>query len=255
MNRKSLWVTLFFIAIVLMVNGCCTGKNIKSYTVNGVVFNMIAVEGGIYTMGTNDAPGSEKDESPAHCVTLDNFYIGETEVTQELWSAVMGSNPSGYNSNPQLPVESVSWFECLDFIEKLNELTGENFKMPTEAQWEYAARGGKKSKGTLYSGSDSIADVAWYKDNSQETTHPVKQKLPNELGLYDMSGNVWEWCSDWYGDYPADACKNPVGPQEGRNRVVRGGSWLVEPAICRPSDRSFGTPKGGGCVVGLRLAL
>lgn len=255
MNKKLMLGTLLCAFVLAMLNASCTTDNKKHFTVNGVTFTMISVEGGTYTMGANEGEGVEKDESPEHSVTVDDFAIGETEVTQELWTAVMGKNPSGYTTNVQLPVESVNWFECQAFIEKLNELTGEKFRMPTEAEWEFAARGGNKSKGYLYSGSDSIAEVAWYQDNADNVTHPVKEKKPNELGLYDMSGNVWEWCSDWYADYSPEAATNPTGPQNGNCRVVRGGSWLVDPAICRSTDRSFGAPKGGGCILGLRLAM
>ena len=175
------------------------GQN-KVFTVNGVSFKMIAVKGGTFTMGaTSEQTGAESDESPTHSVTLSDYYIGETEVTQELWSAVMGSNPSEFPGNMQRPVEMVSWNDSQTFISRLNELTGETFRLPTEAQWEYAARGGNKAQGRLYSGSDAIDDVAWYYDNSGGMTHPVKTKAPNELGIYDMTGNVYEWCSDWYG--------------------------------------------------------
>lgn len=241
--------------VLVIITACNTKESKKEFTVNGVTFTMVNVEGGTFTMGANDEPGCQDNEKPEHSVTVDDFLIGETEVTQELWNAVMGNNPSGFKNSPLHPVESVNWFECCDFIAKLNELTGENFRMPTEAEWEYAARGGNKSKGFLYCGSDSIADVAWYKDNSENITHPVKEKQPNELGLYDMSGNVWEWCNDWFGEYSAEAVTNPTGAQDGRNRIMRGGSWLIEPALCRPADRDSGSPKGGGCIVGLRLAL
>lgn len=251
---KKHFLTIIIAAIAF--TGCEKQKaNISEYTVNGVKFNMIAVEGGTFAMGdTATAHGAEADEAPTHKVTVDNFKIGETEVTQELWSAVMGSNPSGYQDNPLLPVESVSWHNCQEFIKKLNELTGEKFRLPTEAEWEYAARGGKMSKGYLYSGSDSIGIVAWYADNAQNRPQPVKQKQPNELGIYDMSGNIWEWCHDIYGKYSSEECTNPTGPAEGHTRVLRGGCWLVDAPICRPADRSFGAPKSSGCIGGMRLA-
>ena len=140
------------------------------------------------------------DESPVHSVTLSSYYMGETEVTQALWKAVMGNNPSRFKGD-NLPVENVSWNDCQEFIRKLKQKTGKNFRLPTEAEWEYAARGGKKSNGYKYSGSNNIGSVAWYDDNSSNQIHAVKGKRLNELGLYDMSGNVWEWCSDWYGQY------------------------------------------------------
>ena len=253
---KQIHITTAALCLSALLVGCTQSTNIKKYSVNGVDFNIVSVEGGTFTMGSAEgAEGAEKDEYPAHIVTVDNFGIGETEVTQELWKAVMGNNPSGYTDMSQLPVESVTWFDCQTFIEKLNELTGEKFRMPTEAEWEYAARGGKHSKGYIYSGSDTLSLVGWYKENGGERPQPVKMKRPNELGLYDMSGNMWEWCSDWYDTYSADAQVNPQGPSEGRSRVVRGGSWLIDAPLCRPADRSFGAPRGGGCIVGLRLAM
>lgn len=230
------------------------GEN-KVYTVNGVSFTMVAVKGGTFTMGaTAEQTGADSDESPTHSVTLSDYYIGETEVTQELWQAVMGSNPSYFTGNMQRPVEDVSWNDCQTFITKLNELTGECFALPTEAQWEYAARGGKSTKGYLYSGSNSIADVAWYAGNSSSTTHPVKSKSPNELGLYDMSGNVWEWCADWYGSYSSTSQTNPVGPSTGSRRVLRGSSWVDDAAGCRIANRANITPANAYNCDGLRLA-
>ena len=215
------------------------GKD-KVYTVKGVSFKMIAVKGGTFTMGaTSEQTGADSEESelPTHSVTLSNYYIGETEVTQELWTAVMGSNPSYFTRDMQRPVEQVSWDACQTFITKLNELTGETFRVPSEAQWEYAARGGNKSKGYIYSGSNTIDDVAWY---SSSTTHPVKTKAPNELGIYDMSGNVLEWCSDWYGSYSSAAQTDPTGPSTGLYRVKRGGSWGYHARACRVAFRYYG---------------
>ena len=224
--------------------------NYKVYTVNGVSFKMIAVKGGTFQMGSDDWYEWEK---PVHQVTLSDYYIGETEVTQELWSAVMGSNPSKFTGNMQRPVEQVSWDDCQTFIYKLNQLTGETFRLPTEAQWEYAARGGNKSKGYTYSGSDAEDVVAWYWDNSDRTTHPVKTKAPNELGIYDMTGNVYEWCSDWYGDYSSAAQTDPTGPATGSSRVARGG-WYNDAASCRVAYRNYGTPTTSNRILGLRLA-
>ena len=170
----------------------------NTFTANGVSFTMKFVEGGTFQMGATSEQGSDATsaESPVHSVTLSGYWMGETEVTQELWQAVMGSNPS-YFSGTNLPVEYVSWNDIVnDFLPKLNNMTGKNFRLPTEAEWEYAARGGK-SGGYKYAGSDDVGSVAWYYDNSSSKTHTVKTKSPNELGLYDMSGNVWEWCQDW----------------------------------------------------------
>ena len=231
------------------------GQN-KVFTVNGVSFKMIAVKGGTFTMGaTSEQTGAGSDESPTHSVTLSDYYIGETEVTQELWSAVMGSNPSNFTGNVQRPVEMVSWYDCQTFISKLNELTGETFRLPTEAQWEYAARGGNKSKGYIYSGSNTIDDVAWYDYNSSYTTHPVKTKAPNELGIYDMNGNVCEWCSDWYGSYSSVAQTDPAGPSTGSYRVGRGGSLNSFATYCRVASRNLSTPTNTYDGLGLRFAL
>lgn len=228
----------------------------KTYTVNGVSFTMIGVEGGTFTIGSPDSDSdANSDEKPAHQVTLSSYSIGETEVTQSLWQAVMGSNPSYFTGDLQRPVEKVSWDDCQTFISKLNELTGENFRLPTEAEWEYAARGGNMSNGYKYSGSKTIDDVAWYDSNSSSTTHAVKTKQPNELGIYDMSGNVWEWCSDWYGSYSSSAQTNPTGPSSGFSRVLRGGSRLSSAEGCRVAIRSSNFSDSRGYNYGLRLAL
>ena len=225
-------------------------------TVSGVTFKMVAVEGGTFTMGATSEQGSDAsdDEKPAHRVTLSDYYIGETEVTQALWQAVMGDNPSYFQGDLQRPVEQVSWNDCQEFIEKLNTLTGQYFRLPTEAEWEYAARGGNKSKGYKYAGSNTISDVAWYTSKSGITTHPIKTKQPNELGLYDMSGNVWEWCSDWYGNYSSSPTTNPTGPATGSNRVLRGGGWGGYAADCRVSTRYDGTPDFRSIGYGFRLS-
>jgi formylglycine-generating enzyme required for sulfatase activity len=218
---------------------------------------MVTVEGGTFTMGATSEQGSDAYtfESPTHSVTLSDFAIGETEVTQELWQAVMGSNPS-YFTGANLPVERVSWNDCQTFISKLNNLTGKNFRLPTEAEWEYAARGGNRSKGYKYAGGNTLGDVAWNLDNNSSKTHPVKQKQANELGLYDMSGNVEEWCQDWYGSYSSSAQTNPTGSTSGSYRVVRGGSWGHDTRSCRVSFREGYTPTGAdNYFLGLRLAL
>lgn len=201
----------------------------------------------------------DSDESPTHKVTLSDYYIGETEVTQALWYAVMGTNPSYFTGNNN-PVEKVSYTDCIEFINKLNELfsgklNGMKFALPTEAQWEFAARGGNKSRGYKYSGSNYIGDVAWYDNNSDSKTHPVAQKRPNELGLYDMSGNVWEWCRDWYGGYSSSSQTNPIGPTNGSDRVYRGGSWSSDARLCRVSYRYSLNPSDRYFNLGFRLAL
>lgn len=224
-------------------------------TVNGIKYNMVWVDGGTFRMGATSEQGSEiSDEKPVHSVTLSGYYIGKTEVTQALWQAVMGSNPS-YFEGDDLPVEQVSWDDCQEFIRKLNSLTGQNFRLPTEAEWEFACRGGNNSRGYKYSGSNYIDNVAWYDGNSGDKTHPVATKSPNELGIYDMSGNVWEWCADWYGDYSSGRQTNPKGPYGGSDRVSRGGSWNSYAGICRSSNRYINYPAGRDGNLGLRLAL
>ena len=224
--------------------------------VNGVRFNMISIDGGTFTMGATSEQGSDYsvDERPTHQVTLSDYYIGETEVTQELWEAVMGNNPFYNTGNSRYPVEKVSWDDCQTFIHELNRLTGKQFRLPTEAEWEFAARGGNRSNGYKYSGSNRIDDVAWYYGNSSETTHSVGTRSPNELGIYDMSGNVWEWCSDWYGDYSSSSQTNPTGPADGSFRVLRGGSWGSSAAAgCRVSFRGINYPDDRNYNIGFRL--
>lgn len=222
-------------------------------TVKGVSFKMIGVQGGTFTMGATSEQGSDAldREKPTHQVTLSSFSIGQTEVTQELWQAVMGYNPSSFEG-PKRPVEQVSWEDCQTFIRELNKLTGRNFRLPTEAEWEYAARGGKKSSHTKYAGSNTIGDVAWYDGNSGDQTHDVATKRANELGLYDMSGNVWEWCQDRYGSYSSSSQTNPKGASSGSDRVVRGGGWGYGAGHCRVSYRSANTRSR---YLGLRLAF
>ena len=237
------------------VNSGSLGGN-QTFTVKGVQFTMIAVEGGTFTMGATPEQGSDaySDEEPTHQVTLSSYYIGETEVTQALWKAVMGTNPS-YFKGDNLPVEKVSWNDCQKFIKKLNVLTGKNFRLPTEAEWEYAARGGKKSRGYKYSGSNNVDNVAWYLDNSGGETHPVKTKQANELGIYDMNGNVLEWCQDWYDSYSSSDQTSPTGPNSGSRRVDRGGCWLNYARYCRSSHRNGGDPGIRGSGLGFRLVL
>lgn len=226
------------------------------YNVNGVTFVMVNVEGGTFMMGNPDYQSNEDyyNEGPVHQVTVSSFSIAQTEVTQELWQAVMGWNYSGHGGNLQYPVEYVNYEMCQTFITKLNEMTGENFRFPTEAEWEYAARGGNQSQNFLYSGSNNLADVAWFNDNSDNITHVVGTKAPNELGIYDMSGNVWEWCSDWYGQYSSEAQTDPTGPETGGEKVLRGGSLCSSAKKCRNSKRFKAPTLFGDDDIGLRLA-
>ena len=217
---------------------------------------MVKVEAGSFDMGaTPEMENPWEDEKPVHRVTLtNNYYVGKYEITQALWQAVMGSNPSHFKGDA-LPVEQVSWKDCQKFITKLNRLTGKNFRLPTEAEWEYAARGGNKSRGYRYSGSNTIDDVAWYENDALSQTHPVGTKQPNELEIYDMTGNVMEWCQDWYGSYSSSPQVNPTGAASGSYRVVRGGGWSDSARGCRTSDRNLTSPGGRFSNLGLRLVL
>ena len=235
-------------------------SQVRIFTVGDVKFKMIAIEGGTFTMGATPEQGSDarRNEFPVHSVTLSNYRIGETEVTQALWKAVMGRNPSDHRGNNR-PVEHVLWDDCQEFITKLNTITGEHFRLPTEAEWEFAARGGNLSIEYKYSGSNTIDDIAWYHNNTNSKTdcmtHNVATKQPNELGIYDMSGNVEEWCSDWYRDgYDSSAQTNPTGPSTGFDRVVRGGFYYSGDKDCRVSYRCACSPSYK-YYIGFRLAL
>ena len=221
-----------------------------------LIESMVAVDGGVFMMGATkeqDGDGASSDEKPVHQVRLNDYLISNIEVTQELWAYVMGKNPSFY-SGANLPVESVSWKDCQEFIKKVNHLTGLKFRLPSEAEWEYAARGGNKSMGYKFSGSNSLAKVAWYANNAASTTHDIATKEPNELGIYDMSGNVYEWCNDWYGTYSSSSQINPLGPVEGENRVIRGGRWNSSMKNCRVSYRFYADSEYFDRTIGLRLA-
>ena len=224
-----------------------TGYSNGILKVNGIEYPMIYVSGGSFMMGYDV-------EKPVHRVTLSSYHIGKYEVTQDLWEAVMGTNPSRYKGTRR-PVERVSYRNCLDFIGKLNELTGQNFRLPTEAEWEFAARGGNSSRGYKYSGSDDLDAVAWYADNSGSSHHNVGTKSPNELGIYDMSGNVWEWCRDWYASYGSSSQTNPKGPSSGSTRVNRGGSWDWIAISSHVSFRYHYSPDLRFYDLGLRLCL
>ena len=269
-------VPLLVLAVVIalgIVVLCSTEPNtpsiepIESYdrifVIDTIEFKMVYVQGGTFTMGATSEQGNEAfdDERPTHSVTLSSYYIGETEVTQALWQAVMGTNPSLNNQGGNFPVEGIGYDGCKKFIRKLNTLTGQSFRLPTEAEWEYAARGGNKSRGYKYSGSNDVNSVAWYVDNSSNHTHEVKGKLSNELGLYDMSGNVWEWCNDLYDYYTSNAQTNPKGPGPGQTSAYaeinqfRGGCYRYRSRFCRVSSRSNYTPPMSESFVGFRLAL
>ena len=233
---------------------------------------MVFVQGGTFTMGCTDEQDNDcaDDEKPAHQVTVSDYYIGKYEVTQGLWKKVMGSNPSYFNNcGDDCPVERVSWDDCQEFISKLNQLTGKHYRLPTEAEWEYAARGGSKaSYQTKYAGSNALGEVAWYDQNNdvnysggyefkgrKKGTHTVGTKKPNALGIYDMSGNVWEWCNDWSGDYSSGGVTNPKGAATGSYRVIRGGSWDSYGSFDRVSFRNSDYPSSSRNYIGIRLVF
>lgn len=231
-------------------------EDIRTYTINGVSFDMVKVEGGTFFMGTDNMLFS-KDEKPKHQVTVSTYYIGQTEVTEALWKAVMLTNPSvwAYKGIDQLPVDNVSWDDCQEFIKRLNLLTGQNFRMPTEAEWEFAAIGGNKSHGYVYSGSNDINEVAWYDENSNHEPQPVATKAPNELGIYDMTGNADEWCSDWYARYSLEPQVDPTGASSGKYRIKRGGSYFFTSTELLVLVRSFSKPEEGSVLTTLRLCM
>jgi len=208
---------------------------------------MVYIEGGSFQMGSKQ----DDDEKPVHTVTVSGFFMDKTEVTQAQYRKVMGKNPSRFSGCDDCPVESVIWHDANEYAKRVGK------RLPTEAEWEYAARGGNKTNGYKYAGGNSIGNVAWYNGNSGNKTHPVAQKQPNELGLYDMSGNVWEWCSDWYGSgyYKSSPKHNPQGPNAGPTRVLRGGSWDNVGSNCRVAYRSRDYPDDRGNYLGVRLVL
>lgn len=252
--RKIFYITLLTLAAL----HCAAQEAV--FEVGKVSFKMIKVQGGTFRMGATNEQLSEaeSDEYPVQRVTVEDFYIGETEVTQELWEAVMGKNPSFFVGNIKRPVENVSWLDCQFFLKRLNDLMHKNgqlnsnqtFVLPSEAQWEFAARGGKKSKGVKYAGSSAIGSVAWFY-YSKGVTHSVGLKLANELGIYDMSGNVFEWCADWY--HPHEFAEGEV-PMD-TARVLRGGSWSSPSKNCRVSNRFCQKPDTRAGNFGFRLAI
>lgn len=206
-------------------------SNYPAYSFN---YPVTYVQGGTFRMGSNHG---EDDEKPEHSVSVGSFYIGKFEVTQKRWVEIMGTNPSSYKGCDNCPVENVSWNDVQEFISKLNKKTGKTYRLPTEVEWEYAAKGGNKSKGYEYCGSNNVDEVAWHADNSSRKTHPIGQKKANELGIYDMSGNVWEWCSNLFKVYPRS---NVVIDQKTDTwRVFRGGSWYHDSSYCRLTFRAY----------------
>ena len=228
----------------------------QNYTENafGINMKMVYVQGGSYNMGCTGEQGSDcdNDEQTVRYVTVSDFYIGQFEITQAQWQAVMGTSvyqqqskaggSSTYGTGNDYPMYYVSWEEAKEFCRRLSQQTGKTYRLPTEAEWEYAARGGKKTQNTKYAGGYSLDYVGWYTSNSGGKTHAVGTKNANELGIYDMSGNVWEWCEDWYGDYRSYDTDNPTGASSGSYRVLRGGSWRSNAGNCRVSNRNGSSP-------------
>lgn len=273
-NTWKIWCVLSLLAVTLTgcdkklgdLNGVREHGNTGNLmvTVNGISFSMIYVVGGEFDMGATPEQNEDgminTEIAPVHQVSLSDYFIGETEVTQELWKAVMGENPAVYqysSRSDKFPVENVSWEDCQAFLSRLSELVGRKFTLPTEAQWEYAARGGQKSQGYKYSGSNNVDDVAWIWTNSDVYIHEVATKSPNELGIYDMSGNVSEWCVDWYDDYyySNSPITDPQGPSVGTSRVHRGGSWQTYEWLTRPAFRGAKNPYYAEEDTGLRIVL
>lgn len=248
----------FIVAILITGNVC--GQNTASVSYSSSKRHraepeMVFVQGGTFYMGCTIEQNGDcyNSECPQHQVTVNSFYISKYEITQVQWEAIIGNNPSHFAKGDNYPVENVSWEDIQEFISILNAATGKNYRLPTEAEWEYAARGGDKTHRYKYSGSHNLSEVAWYGDNSKNTTHPVGIKMPNELGIYDMNGNVWEWCSDWYGDYSASKQQNPRGVYSGTYRVLRGGSFLTNARMCRVAHRDHGNPEEHYLSMGFRL--
>ncbi len=223
-------------------------ENLTIQLPDGPTIELVYVQGGTFTMGSDDSEALDR-EKPAHQVKLSDYYIGKYPVTQEQWQAVRGDNPSRFQGE-QRPVENVSWDDTQEFFEKISQVTGEKFRLPTEAEWEFAARGGMYSQGYTYAGSDRLKQVGWYDENGDDQTHEVSQLLANELGLHDMSGNVYEWCQDWFGSGYYEECQkhgvveNPQGADSGTDRVLRGGSW-VDPPVSLPLCLSVSRRSGG----------
>jgi sulfatase modifying factor 1 len=214
------------------------------------------VRGGTYPRGCQEKPCIDEMEKPIHNVTLNDFYIGQTEVTQAQWRKIMGTSPSYYSGCDQCPVESISWFDIQEFLRRSNNRTsGGQFRLPTEAEWEYAARGGHMRHKDRQPDVVQISEIGWHLENSGGKTHPVKGKIPNQLGLYDMIGNVWEWCSDWYDTYKSKSLTNPTGPVSGALRVTRGCSYMDQSHFCRPVMRWHEHPESKMASIGFRIVF
>ena len=267
LNMLALWLVAAMVSCTAVLSAQTQGPVNRVFTVNHIPIKMVFVKGGDLQLGciADQGDSCRERELPSHNVKLTDFYIGETEVTQAQWMAVMGSdnNPSYWKGNT-LPVERVSWAECHRFVTRLNKYLakelpeGYHFALPSEAQWEYAARGGMKSAGMRYAGSNDLKQIAWFYDNSSQRTHDVRIKTANELGIFDMSGNVWEWCEDWYDeDFYAENTDwhNPMNNQETSYRVQRGGSWNYAASYSRCATRDRGSIHSRYEDCGFRVAL
>lgn len=255
MKHGFLFTLLFALPLFIFAQGP-KPIDIDTFWVRGIPVVLIKVEGGTFQMGaTNEqSVAANRDEKPAHSITLSDYYLAQIEVTQELWQTIMDKNPSTLKGSNR-PVHNVSWYDCMDFLEELNAVSGKNFRLPTEAEWEYAARGGNRSKNFKFAGSNNVEKVAWNSESASPELYYVKQRQPNELYLFDMCGNVYEWCSDIYGQYSDKAQRNPKGAEAGENRVLRGGSWQTPRAKCRVSARHNAIPYDRREDYGLRLAI
>jgi formylglycine-generating enzyme required for sulfatase activity len=243
------------IVVIIFSSLICSFLIIRSFveTVNTdtlIDYALVDVEGGTFIMGSPPNEEQRDDDECQHQVTVNSFRIGKYEVTQKQWKSVMGSNPSEFKGCDDCPVEKVSWNDVQQFIMKLNEKSPLKYRLPTEEEWEFAARGGTQSRGFLYSGGNTLNSVGWNKSNSDNRTHPVGDKSPNELGIYDMSGNVGEWCQDWYEPYTG--CSGQEHSEV--IRVVRSGCWFDDAWYCRSSFRGGAEPYGRGNALGFRLA-
>jgi formylglycine-generating enzyme required for sulfatase activity len=229
---KNIFKKIIFLVILSTIIISCNRTNV-------IEPEMVKVEGGTFLMGCTSDQEDDcyKDEKPAHKVTLTSFNISKYEITQEQWNSVMGTNPLKNSRGGKYPVRNISWNDAQEFCSRLSAKTGKQYRLPTEAEWEYAARGGNQSRGYKYSGSDNINDVGWYDYNSGGNIHPIGRKLPNELGIYDMSGNVWEWCCDKYVEYSISEQEDPVATKASSVFVARGGSWAASELLCRVSFR------------------